>query len=140
MIRDGVIEYEVRFAHPPERVWRALTDPAELSAWLLPNDFEAEPGHRFSFDARPELGIIIGDVLDAEPPRLLRCQWAGAFGDTIVTFELAPEGSGTRLHVTHRGWTDDFRGYRDGFDGGWQDKLATDLPALLALDGPTGRA
>src|SRR5258708_14103951 len=34
-------------------VWRALTDPAELAAWLMPNDFSAREGARFRLDARP---------------------------------------------------------------------------------------
>jgi uncharacterized protein YndB with AHSA1/START domain len=135
VIRGSAIEHEVVLAHPPERVWRALADPAELGAWLMPNDFRAEPGHRFTLDARPELGFVDGEVLEARPPRLLRCRWSGVFGDTVVTFELAPAGRGTRLRVTHSGWADERRGQRDGFDQGWHDKLAKDLPALLAGDG-----
>jgi hypothetical protein len=73
-----------------------------------------------------------GEVLTAEPPRLLRCRWSGAFGDTVVAFELTPAGGGTRLRVTHRGWADEQRHQRDGFDQGWLDKLSKDLPRLFA--------
>ena len=45
MIRDGRIEHEQTYPHPPERVWRALTEPAELGAWLMPTDFVALAGH-----------------------------------------------------------------------------------------------
>lgn len=132
MIRDGAVEHEVLLPHPPERVWQALVDPAELGTWLMPNDFRAEPGYRFTLDARPELGFVDGEVLAAEPPRLLRCRWSGAFGNTVVVFELTPAGPGTRLRVTHRGWADEHRRDRDGFHQGWHDKLTKDLPALLA--------
>jgi uncharacterized protein YndB with AHSA1/START domain len=131
VIRDGQIEHEETYPHPPERVWRALTEPAELGAWLMPSDFAARAGHRFTFDARPDLGIIDGEVLDVEPPRLLRCRWTGVFGHTIVTFTLTPDGAGTRLRVTHAGWDGPGLGHRDGFDQGWHDKLTKDLAALL---------
>ena len=131
MIRDGQIEHEQTYPHPPERVWRALTDPAELGAWLMPADFAPLAGHKFTFDARPDMGIIDGEVLDVEPPRLLRCRWSGVFGETVVTFTLTPDGAGTRLRVTHAGWDGPGLPHRDGFDGGWHDKLTKDLAALL---------
>lgn len=132
MITGGRIEQEQTYPYPPERVWRALTDPAELGAWLMPADFAPEPGHTFTFDARPSLGMIEGEVLDVDPPRLLRCRWSGVFGQTIVTFSLTPVGGGTLLRVTHGGWDREGLHHRDGFDQGWHDKLAKDLAALLA--------
>jgi uncharacterized protein YndB with AHSA1/START domain len=131
VIRDGQIEQEELYPHPPERVWRALTDPAELGGWLIDTDFVPLPGRTFTLDARPSLGIIDGEVIDVEPPRLLRCRWSGEFGQTVVTFTLTPVGSGTRLRVTHSGWDGPGLPHRDGFDSGWLDKLTKDLPALL---------
>jgi uncharacterized protein YndB with AHSA1/START domain len=55
MIRQGRIEHEETYPHPPERVWRALTDPAELGSWLMPTDFTAKAGSRFTLDARLDL-------------------------------------------------------------------------------------
>ena len=43
--------FEVTYPHSPERVWRALTDPKALAAWLMPNDFAPVVGHRFTFRA-----------------------------------------------------------------------------------------
>jgi uncharacterized protein YndB with AHSA1/START domain len=131
VIRDGQIEHDERYPHPPERVWRALTEPAELAAWLMPCDFAPRVGHRFTFDARPGLGVIEGEVLEVEPPRLLRCRWSGVFGETVVTFTLTPDNGGTRLRVTHSGWAGEGLGQRDGFDQTWHDKLVKDLAALL---------
>jgi uncharacterized protein YndB with AHSA1/START domain len=64
VIREGRIEHEMTYPHPPERVWQALTDPAELSAWLMPTNFTPQPGSQFTLDARPELGIVAGDSFD----------------------------------------------------------------------------
>lgn len=66
--QGGRIEHEETYPHPPERLWRAITEPAELGAWLMPTDFTARAGSRFTFDARPEFGIIDGEVLEIEPP------------------------------------------------------------------------
>lgn len=138
MIRAGRIEHEITYPHPPARVWRALVDPRELGVWLMPNDFVAEVGRRFTFDARPTLGWIAGEVLEVDPPRLLRCRWSGAFGDTVVAFELTPTAEGTRLRLEHRDWDDEHVGERDGFDGGWHDKLTKDLPGLLTMNPSEG--
>lgn len=137
MIRDGGIEHEAVYPYPPERVWQALIDPTELGAWLMPTDFAPTVGHRFTFDARPTLGTIAGEVLEVDPPKLLRCRWSGVFGDTVVRFELTPTGDGTRLAVKHQGWDVEHRSDRDGFDQGWLEKLTTSLPAVLTGAAPT---
>jgi uncharacterized protein YndB with AHSA1/START domain len=101
--------------HPPAQVWRALTEPALLAAWLLPNDFRPEVGHRFAFrpDGRLEGGPIACEVLDLEPERRLRLSWASADPaerdaagrrlDSVVTFDLEPVARGTRLRIVHCG-------------------------------------
>jgi uncharacterized protein YndB with AHSA1/START domain len=131
VIRDGAIEHEAVYPHPPERVWHALVDPAELGTWLMPTDFVPEVGRTFTFDARPALGMVAGEVLEVEAPRLLRCRWSGQFGDTEVSFELTPVDAGTRLRLEHRGWAPRDEAERDGFDAGWADKLRKDLPEVL---------
>jgi uncharacterized protein YndB with AHSA1/START domain len=69
-------------------------------------------------------------VQEIDEPRLLRCRWTGGFGDTVVAFELTPEGEGTRLRVRHDGWSDPAPD-RGGFDEGWKQKLDQDLPRVL---------
>ena len=123
MIRDGQVEHEVVYPHPPERVWRALTDAGELAVWLMPTTFVPEVGRHFTFDARPTFETIHGEVLEVDPPRLLRCRWSGPFGDTEVSFELSAEGTGTRVRLRHRGWTAANAEHRGGFDSGWDEKL-----------------
>ncbi|HET9389008.1 MAG TPA: SRPBCC domain-containing protein [Steroidobacteraceae bacterium] len=112
-----VIVTECELAAAPETVWRALTEPDLLAAWLLPNDIRPERGA--SFTLKSPAGLpgerIDCQVLDAERPRLLRYTWrsAGRPGgpdtgsdlDTTVTFELFPTSSGgTRLRVSHAGF------------------------------------
>lgn len=106
---DIVLECDLPQA--PEKVWRALTEPEIVAAWLMPNDIKAETGHRFSLGAE---GRIDCKVLDAEPGRLLRYSWReqGTAGSeqaqgfaSVVTFELEPSASGgTHLRVVHDGF------------------------------------
>jgi len=127
-----VIEREAVYPHSPERVWRALVDPDELAAWLMPTDFAPEVGREFKLETGDaHVGTIRGEVLEIDEPRLLRCRWSGVFGDTEVTFELAPEFGGTRLRVRHDGWTDPPAEERAGFDDGWKQKLDEELPRVL---------
>jgi uncharacterized protein YndB with AHSA1/START domain len=55
--------------YPPQKVWRALTDPGLLASWLMPNDFEPRVGHRFTFRTDPVPahgfdGIVRCEVLE----------------------------------------------------------------------------
>ena len=49
-----VVDYDL--AQSPAKVWRALTEPELVAAWLMPNDLRAEVGHRFTFRAQPMPG------------------------------------------------------------------------------------
>jgi uncharacterized protein YndB with AHSA1/START domain len=96
-------------AHPPVRVWRALTDPELLARWLMPNDFKLEVGHRFTFQTTPMPwakfdGTVKCEVLDFETERMLLISWVGGTLDTTVTWRLVPEGHGTRVFVEHTGF------------------------------------
>ncbi|MEV0732194.1 SRPBCC domain-containing protein [Polymorphospora sp. NPDC050346] len=126
--------------HPPEKVWRALTDPDLLAAWLMPNTFEPRVGHRFTFRTDPVPatgfdGVVHCRVLALEPPRLLRISWAGGSLDTTVTWRLAAEGRGTRLFLTHEGFDDTDPAQQLTWrilGGGWRGQLARRLAATLA--------
>ncbi|ESZ15101.1 SRPBCC family protein [Mesorhizobium sp. L48C026A00] len=109
------IEFECELPEPPEKVWRALTVPDLLAAWMMPNDIKPEIGGRFAF-ARPDAPIEC-EILDAEPERLLRYSWRerpapGNIADpltrpldSIVTFTLDRTVSGgTHLHIVHNGF------------------------------------
>ena len=104
------LAFECDLPDAPEKVWRALTVPELLAAWMMPNDIKPETGSRFAF-AGPEAPIEC-EVLDAEPGRLLRYSWRerSDTGDadglnSIVTFTLARTVSGgTHLRIVHDGF------------------------------------
>jgi len=101
------IHRTVRYAHPPERVWEALTTREALAAWLMPNDFSPEVGHRFNFRTDPAPGfdgIVRCEVLALEPPRRMVWSWAGGSVDTTVTFELRAVADGTELRFAQEGF------------------------------------
>lgn len=130
MIKDNAVVYELRYPHPPERVWRALTDPAELAQWLMPSrGFAPVAGQRFSMSCDP-IGEIEAEVLEIDPPRRLVLRWDAAFGTTTVRVELAAAGAGTALTLVHSGWGE-ATAARDQFDSGWTGKLGPGLLAVL---------
>ena len=47
--RSVIVERDI--THPPEKVWRALTQPHLIAEWLMKNDFIPVVGHRFTFPA-----------------------------------------------------------------------------------------
>lgn len=113
--RRVVVERE--FPHPPERVWRALTQPELLSDWLMPNDFRAEPDRAFRF--RAEWGGVDCKVLEVRPMHRLSYSWSAFDVDTIVTFTLRPTASGTHLRMEQTGFRPDQKQALGGATGGW---------------------
>jgi uncharacterized protein YndB with AHSA1/START domain len=134
------IEVDQFLRQPPERVWRAITDPDLLSRWLMPNDFKPVVGHQFTFwtDPVPQRGfdgVISCQLLDLEPPRLIRFSWRSRPLDTTVTFRLAAEGAGTRLFIRHDGFAADDPEQQSVMrilGGGWKGHIVGQLDALLA--------
>ena len=135
----ATIEVDQFLAQPPDQVWHALTDPDQLARWLMPNDFQPAVGHQFTFRTEPVPrhgfdGIVHCQVLDLDPPRLLRFSWRGGRLDTVVSWRLVPEGAGTRLLITHDGFDDGDPGQRMTMGilgGGWRGHLVKRLGELL---------
>ncbi|TAK79147.1 MAG: SRPBCC domain-containing protein, partial [Dehalococcoidia bacterium] len=103
------IRRELTFPQSPETVWRALTDSARMAEWLMPNDFEPRVGHHFTFRTQPNPqagfdGIVHCEVVECTPPGRLVYTWAGGGVDTRVTYQVEPEGAGTRLHFEQSGF------------------------------------
>lgn len=137
---------------PPSRVFEALVSPALFVRWMGPegsrttvNEMDAVPGGAFDVTIElpggPHVGIT-GRYLDVERPDRLRHTWRveGDVADTEVTFELHPHGDGTRLVLTHAGFTDESD--RQQNDGGWRhqlDRLAVALDATAGSDAGLGR-
>jgi len=73
-----VVEREI--PHPPEKIWRALTQPHLIEEWLMKNDFKPVVGHRFN------LRGDWGGVLDCEvspSSRTKRCPTLGILRTTM---------------------------------------------------------
>ncbi|MFJ4640059.1 SRPBCC family protein [Streptomyces hygroscopicus] len=95
----SALRLERRFAHPPEKVWRALTEPAQLARWF-PSEVRVElrTGGRmgFVFPGR-EAPDMDGVVTELDPPHVFAFAW----GDDELRWELRPEGDGCVLTLTH---------------------------------------
>jgi len=130
------IHLEVIYPDPVGVVWEALTDPKLLADWLMQNDFRAEVGHAFSFVTEPAPGfdgVVRCKVLEIEPERRLRYSWVGGGQDTQVTWELEPHGRGTRVTLTHSGFSG-IRGVlvRNILAAGWKSKILRRLGEVAA--------
>ncbi len=130
------LEFEQVYPHPVSLVWRAITEPAALAAWLMENDFKPEVGHRFEFHTKPRPGfdrIVHCEVLEVDAPRRLVYSWKGGHLDTTVHITLEAVPGGTRLRLEHRG----FRGAAGiaaslALGSGWKRKvLGRSLPEVL---------
>ena len=120
--------------HPPEKVWRALTQAPLVAQWLMRNDFEPVVGHRLNFRSEPVNGwngVTDCEVLEIEPPSRLVYSW-NASGDqaatgikSIVTWTLTPTSGGTQLRMEHAGFRPDDEGFYQGASYGWPKMIET---------------
>jgi uncharacterized protein YndB with AHSA1/START domain len=131
------VEYDL--PHAPEKVWRALTEPKLLAAWLMENDIRPEVGHRFTFRAQPMPGwdgTVECEILEADAPHRLRYSWRGGGEahriDTVVTWTLASTPKGTRLTLEHSGFLPSNAMAFDGLGRGWRGKVAERMSEVLA--------
>jgi len=134
------IHRERVYAHPPHRVWAALTQPRIIASWLMPTEgFEPVAGTRFRFRTRPAPGfdgIVHCTVVEAIPERRLVYTWASGKGvarPTTVSWTLEPVGDGTRLMLEHSG----FHGVggfllRGMLSNGWGKKFTQFMDIVLS--------
>jgi uncharacterized protein YndB with AHSA1/START domain len=130
---------EIEIAAPPERVFKAITDPVdvrkrapELDAyemdlrvggkWFLEMDCQKHP-FRGVTRIRHE-----GEILELDPPRLIVYTWLANFHDdpqrrTIVRWDLTPTATGTNVKVTHSGLASEPESSK-AYAGGWPGVLA----------------
>jgi uncharacterized protein YndB with AHSA1/START domain len=127
--RSVVVEREIAF--PPEKIWRALTQPHLMAEWLMKSDFTPAVGHRFSF--RPDWGAIDCQVLEVEPGRTLAYTWAARGLESVVTWTLTPTSAGTHLRMEQSGFLPHQNQAFHGARIGWTRFLA-------ALEEAVGRA
>jgi uncharacterized protein YndB with AHSA1/START domain len=129
--RSVVVERE--FAHPPEKIWRALTQPHLIAEWLMKNDFQLAVDRKFKLTQ--EWGSVDCKVLTIEPNRALAYSWVAMGLDSVVTWTLTPTKSGTHLRMEQAGFQ--LPAQKQAYGGamfGWK-KFFGNLEELLARPG-----
>jgi uncharacterized protein YndB with AHSA1/START domain len=137
------LRLERRFAAPRERVFRAWTDPAQLTRWFAPSDqhstnvisLDVRAGGRYRIQMVSPSGnvyTVVGTFREVRPPERLVFTWTWEgkdMGETLVTLEFNDRGGSTDLVLTHELFpTQDVR---DEHSGGWDGCLSR-LATLLA--------
>ena len=116
-----VVEREI--PHPPERIWRALTQPHLIEAWLMKTDFQPVVGR--PFELRADWGAVDCQVLAIEPDKTLSYSWAAYGLESVVTWTLTPSGAGTHLRMEQSGFRPDQQQAYQGAKFGWQKFFAS---------------
>jgi uncharacterized protein YndB with AHSA1/START domain len=126
----AVLRFERRLAHPPEKVFKAISDPAELQHWFPATvETELRVGAPMTFTLQHmDADVPGGEVLEIEPPKLLVYTW----GDDVLRWEIVPEQDGCRLFFSHTLAPDGMSG---GLRGAARNAAGWDvcLSALVAL-------
>ena len=125
-----VVEREI--PHPPEKIWRALTQPQLIEEWLMKNDFKPVVGR--SFNLRADWGTVDCRVLAVEPNKTLSYTWAAYGLESVVTWTLTPTSTGTHLRMEQVGFRPDQQQAYQGAKGGWQQFLAKLEQILARID------
>jgi uncharacterized protein YndB with AHSA1/START domain len=140
----GEVEYDGEYAtlafsrrvgHPPEDVWSAITDPKQLQSWYMTRAVIASGrGGSIDFISGPSHFHVTGRILRWDPPRLFEHEWKveprpelPTGEDSLVRWELARDGDGTRITLVHQRLT---RRTATGFAPGthaFLDRLAAQL-------------
>jgi len=129
---------EIDIAAPAERVFQALTDPAQLKVWfgdpscpVKTWNMDARKGGKYGYATGKGSHIVNGvsefechgEILEIDPPRLLIYTWVANWHDdkqrkTTVRWELKTRGKGTHVKVMHSGLAQE-RVAREDYRGGW---------------------
>lgn len=134
--QDSIV-VEVDIAAPPDRVFKAISDPEQVrrrSPELNVFEMDTRVGGRWYLELRlpqPYRGVSIirheGEILELDPPRLLVYSWLANFHkdpqmQSVVRWELSPTPSGTHVKLTHSGLGTEPESAKD-YAGGWPGVL-----------------
>jgi uncharacterized protein YndB with AHSA1/START domain len=128
--RSVVIEREMPF--PPDKIWRALTQPHLIEEWLMKNDFNPVVGERFNL--RADWGAVDCQVLVVEPNKTLSYTWAAHGLESVVTWTLTPTKTGTHLRMEQSGFRPDQQQAYQGAKYGWPRFFANLEQVLARID------
>ena len=133
---EPTLHLERTLAAPPQRVFRAWTDAAELSRWFAPTDehktrvvaLDVRVGGRYRIEMHPPSGnvhIVVGTFREVRPPEKLVFTWAWEgkdMGETLVTLEFRDREGSTDLILTHELFPT--QELRDEHNKGWDGCLS----------------
>jgi uncharacterized protein YndB with AHSA1/START domain len=112
------------FPHPPEKLWRALTESPLLAQWMMNNNFQPVVGRKFQFRAEPMPnwnGVVDCEVLIVDPLRRLSYNWGVGSGlEWVVLWTLTPAEGGTHVRMEQSGFRPDQQAAYQGAKYGWQ--------------------
>jgi uncharacterized protein YndB with AHSA1/START domain len=128
--RSVVVEREIPY--PPEKIWRALTQPRLIEEWLMKNDFKPVVNHRFSVSA--DWGAVDCEVRAIEPHKTLSYTWDTKDLRSVVAWSLTPTETGTFLRMEQSGFRPDQQPYYRGATVGWPRFLENLEQVLARMD------
>jgi uncharacterized protein YndB with AHSA1/START domain len=134
--RSLVIEREL--PHPPQKIWRALTQGALIKEWLMDNDFQPVVGHKFNFRSPPMPqwdGIVASEVLVIEPQKKLSYSWGSMGLESVVVWTLVPTKGGTLVRMEQSGFRPDQEANYQGANYGWQKFMGALERVVAGLEG-----
>jgi uncharacterized protein YndB with AHSA1/START domain len=130
-----VVEKEM--PHPPEKIWRALTQASLIEAWLMANDFRPVVGHKFTLRTKPMPnwnGVIDCEVLVIEPYNRLSYSWNALGLKSVVIWTLTPSNGGTHVRMEQSGFRSKEDANYRGASYGWQKFIGSLERVVGALD------
>jgi uncharacterized protein YndB with AHSA1/START domain len=130
---------ERTFDAPVARVWKALTDADQMRVWYFDlKEFKPQVGFEFEFVVEHEGNTYhhLCEVTEAIPQNKIAYTWRykGEPGDSLVTFELFPEGNKTRLKLTHSGietFPKTPAYARKNFEAGWTEIIGSEFKRFV---------
>ena len=105
----AVLNFERRLPFPVHVVWSAITDPAERNQWFGTTTIDGREGGTIDMvptgpQFPPDVKRMTGRILVWDPPHVLEHEWKQSIvEDSVVRYELLPDGEGTVLRFSHRG-------------------------------------
>jgi uncharacterized protein YndB with AHSA1/START domain len=136
---DSPVIIEEDFNAPIDKVWRAITDKKEMQSWYFDvSDFKPEPGFEFRFNGGSEEKTFVHlcKIIEVIPEKKLSYSWRfeGFPGNSVLTFELTPEGNKTHLKLIHEGlgtFPDQPEFAKENFMMGWNQIIGSGLKNYL---------
>ncbi|HZZ67516.1 MAG TPA: SRPBCC family protein [Phenylobacterium sp.] len=99
--------FERRLKRPIEKVWAAITVPERIAEWFTEATVDLRIGGTVTLNWPEDNYRMSGVIIELDPPRLFAWTWPHEqHPDSVVRWELSPDGDGCRLTLTQTGMVD----------------------------------